>query len=144
MTGDSADMTTVYRPSPTKRRGRRTTAEMDIIRGWIYATLRDDHPMTVRQVYYQLVSQGVIDKTEAEYKGTVCRLLVQMRRENPKALIPFDWITDHTRGVQKPQTFNSLTDMLQVARDGYRRALWANQDAYVQVWLEKDALAGVG
>ena len=32
--------------------------------------------------------------------------------------------------------------MLQVARDSYRRAIWANQDAYVQVWLEKDALAG--
>jgi hypothetical protein len=25
--------------------------------------LLDDHPMTVRQVFYQLVSQGAIDKT---------------------------------------------------------------------------------
>ena len=47
---------TTSRASPTKRRGRRTADEMDIIRGWIYATLCDDHPMTVRQVYYQLVS----------------------------------------------------------------------------------------
>ena len=133
-------MTTVYQPRPTERRGRRTTAEMDVIRAWIYTILEDDHPMTVRQVYYQLVSQGVIDKTENEYKKTVCRLLVQLRNEH---LIPFDWITDHTRGVHKPQTWNSVTDMLQVARDGYRRAVWANQDAYVQVWLEKDALAGV-
>ena len=25
----------------------------------------------------------------------------------------------------------------------YRRSLWNDQDAYVEVWLEKDALAGV-
>ena len=76
-------------------------------------TLKNDHPMTVRQVYYQLVSQGVIDKTEAEYKGTVCRLLVQMRKAN---LIPFDWIADNTRWMRKPNTYGSLGEMLQITR----------------------------
>ena len=129
-----------YGTRPTKRRGRRTADEMDAIRGAIYVTLKNDHPMTVRQVYYQLVSQGVIDKTEAEYKGTVCRLLVQMRKAN---LIPFDWIADNTRWMRKPNTYGSLGEMLQITRDTCRRALWSNQDAYVEVWLEKDALAGV-
>ena len=31
--------------------------------------------MTVRQIFYSLTTQGVIAKTEAEYKHTVCRLL---------------------------------------------------------------------
>ena len=55
--------------------------------------------MTVRQVYYQLVSQGVIDKTEAEYKQTTCRLLVQMRKDH---LIPFHWIAD---GRRRPRAY---------------------------------------
>ena len=25
----------------------------------------------------------------------------------------------------------------------YRRAIWDDQDVYVEIWLEKDALAGV-
>ena len=35
--------------------------------------------MTVRQVFYQLVSRGVIEKTEAQYQGTVIRLMTEMR-----------------------------------------------------------------
>ena len=50
--------------------------------------------MTVRQVFYQLVVRGVIEKTEAEYQGTVIRLLTEMRLD---ASIPFDWIVDESR-----------------------------------------------
>jgi hypothetical protein len=32
---------------------------------------------------------------------------------------------------------------LKITKDTYRRELWSNQPAYVEVWLEKDALAGV-
>ena len=32
---------------------------------------------------------------------------------------------------------------LRQTAETYRRAVWDNQDAYVEVWLEKDALAGV-
>jgi hypothetical protein len=59
---------------------------MNRIRGAIYATLAADHPMTVRQIFYRLVSQGVIAKTESEYSSTVDRLLVHMRRTGE---IPF-------------------------------------------------------
>ena len=130
----------VYRTRPTKRGQRRTAADMEAIREALYVTLKHDKPMTVRQVYYQLVSQGVIAKTEAEYKGTVCRLLAQMRRDH---LIPFSWVADNTRWMRKPTTYDSLSEMLQITKDTYRRALWSNQDAYVEVWLEKDALSGV-
>jgi hypothetical protein len=39
--------------------------------------------MTVRQVFYQLTSRLIIPKTEIQYKKTVCRLLVDMRRDVP-------------------------------------------------------------
>jgi len=119
---------------------RRTRSEMDGIRAAIFDVLGETQPATVRQVYYQLVGRGVIAKTEAEYKSTVVRLLTVMRRERE---IPFGWIADNTRWMRKPPSFSSLGDMLVESQRLYRRALWDNQDAYVEIWLEKDALSGV-
>jgi hypothetical protein len=87
-----------------------------------------------------MVSRGAIAKTENEYNSTVCRLLVKMRRAGE---IPFHWISDNTRWMRKPRTFSSLEDALRLTRQTYRRSLWDNQDVYVEVWTEKDALAGV-
>jgi hypothetical protein len=43
------------------------------IRDAIVDVIKDDPPMTVRQVFYQLVTRGVIEKTEEQYQGTVIR-----------------------------------------------------------------------
>src|SRR4051794_11140298 len=101
-------MSAFYRSSPAS--GRRTKAQMRGIREVIYRVLTADHPMTVRQVFYRLVGEGVIDKTEGEYKSTVVRLLTDMRRAGD---IPFGWIADNTRWMRKPRTYSSLTDALQ-------------------------------
>src|SRR6266508_3125587 len=129
-----------YRSSPTRKRRRRTKVEIEQIREAIFATLAADHPMTVRQVFYRLVSQGVIEKTEQEYKNAVGRLLLSMRIEG---IIPFGWIADNTRWMRKPESYSSMEEALLLTAETYRRALWDNQDAYVEVWTEKDALVGV-
>jgi hypothetical protein len=123
---------------PTK--ARRTKAEVGRIRERIYELLREEHPMTVRQVFYRLVSTKVIHKTEAEYKSTVVRLLGSMRVAGE---IPFGWIADNTRWMRKPRTYSSMEQALRRCAEVYRRSLWDNQPVYVEVWLEKDALAGV-
>jgi hypothetical protein len=125
--------------SPTNGQ-RRTRSAMAEIRWAILDLLQADHPMTVRQVFYRLVSVGIIDKTEAEYKRTVCRLLTEMRLDG---VIPFGWIADNTRWIRKPTTFGSVEQALKRTAETYRRALWEAQDTYVEVWLEKEALAGV-
>jgi len=102
--------------------------------------LSAEQPMTVRQVFYRLVSMGVIDKTEGEYKRTVVRLLGLLRRGGA---VPYGWIADNTRWMRKPRTYGSLHALLESSALTYRRAVWDSQDAYVEVWLEKEALAGV-
>jgi hypothetical protein len=129
----------VYGSSPTSG-GRRGKCEIEGICAALYNALKEDAPMTVRQVFYRLVSQGVIAKTEGEYKATVCRLLAKMRREGE---VPFSWVADNTRWMRKPRTYSSLESMLRTTAEAYRRSVWDNQDAYVEIWLEKDALAGV-
>ncbi len=99
-----------------------------------------NQPATVRQVFYRAVSEGLIPKSEATYKTTVVRLLGDMRLSGR---IPFHWIADGTRWVRKPTTFDSIEDALQQTARLYRRALWSDQDVRIEVWLEKEALAGV-
>jgi hypothetical protein len=127
-----------YGTSPIKR--RRTKAQMEAIRNAIIAVLVDDHPVTVRQAFYRLTSAGVIAKTEAEYKGTVCRLLGEMRRSGE---IPYERIADSTRWMRKPITFDSIEDALRSTAATYRRALWSDSTVAVEIWVEKEALAGV-
>lgn len=128
-----------YRTSRIKR-DRRSQGAIQEIRDAIYELLEAEQPMTNRQVFYRLLSLGAIAKTESEYKATVCRLLKQMRLEKQ---IPFGWIADNTRWMRKPRTYSSMEAALKETARTYRRSIWNEVDAYVEIWLEKDALAGV-
>jgi hypothetical protein len=44
---------------------------------------------------------------------------------------------------RKPKSYSSLDEALANVARTYRRNLWDYQDVYVEVWTEKDALAGV-
>jgi hypothetical protein len=95
--------------------------------------------MTVRQVFYQATVRGLIEKTEAGY-ARVQRALADLRRTGR---LPYDWIADNTRWQRKPTTWRDPeTAIAEVARF-YRKALWSDMDERVEIWLEKDSLAGV-
>lgn len=128
-----------YQASPIKR-FRRTKREMEKLKERLYHVVEQNRPVTVRQVYYRMVALGAIDKTEAEYQNVVVRLLGQMRRGGE---LPFGWIADHTRWMRKPETFDSIEEALHLTAATYRKALWTRQASYVEIWLEKEALAGV-
>jgi hypothetical protein len=96
-------------------------------------------PMTVRQVFYQASVQGIVEKSEAGYTQ-VQTDLVKMRRAGD---LPYTWLADNTRWQRKPNTFDSIRDALTETARFYRKSLWTHADAYVEVWLEKDALSGV-
>src|SRR6478609_2238384 len=96
-------------------------------------------PMTVRQVFYQATVAGIVEKSEAGY-NKVQTDLVQMRKEGS---LPYSWLADNTRWQRKPDTYDSVEQALQDTAKFYRKSLWADADCYVEIWLEKDALAGV-
>lgn len=121
--------------SGNKLRKKTAAVWVSIIRAFDEA----EPPMTLRQLFYALVSKAAIPKTENTYNQVGYHLL-QIRR---RGLIPYDFVSDNTRWMRKPKTYESLERFLEISQDAYRRALWANQDAYVEIWCEKDALAGV-
>lgn len=125
-------------PRAIKRR-RRTKAEMQAIRDSIFDVLEAENPMTVRQTFYALTVIGAIPKNKAGY-NTAKRLLAEMRRSGD---VPYTWIADHTRWMRKPRTFDSMEEALRITAEAYRQALWSDSSSRVEIWLEKDALAGV-
>jgi hypothetical protein len=133
------DMGGVYRACSIKR-SRRTKAETGAIRGAIKAILAADHPQTVRQVFYQLVARGVIEKSEAEYQGTVIRLLSEMRLDGR---VPWSWITDESRRTRSTRTFDNVADALDHTARFYRRSALQDCGDYIEIWSEKEALAGI-
>jgi hypothetical protein len=96
--------------------------------------------MTVRQVFYQLVVRDVIEKTEEQYQGTVIRLLTEMRMDGQ---VSFDWIVDESRRRRENQTCNNIADAVRDTARFYRRNALHACPNYVEVWSEKEALAGV-
>jgi hypothetical protein len=127
-----------YGPSPIKRK-RSTGAEVRARRDALLKIVAEMKPMTVRQVYYQATVRGIVDKTEAGY-GVVQNDLTLMRKDGS---LPYRWLADSTRWQRKPTTYRSVNEALEDTARLYRKDLWADANSYVEIWLEKDALAGV-
>lgn len=58
-------------------------------------------------------------------------------------LIDWNHITDRTRGIEKLAVWSSPDDIVEACAKQYREDLWATQPYHVEVWIEKEALAGV-
>jgi hypothetical protein len=79
------------------------------------------------------------NKTESGY-DKIQRQVLNLRRAGQLA---YRNISDLTRWMRKPRAFDSVEEALQETARLYRKALWSDADTYVEVWCEKDALAGV-
>ena len=98
-----------------------------------------DGPLTLRQIFYRLVAAQVIENLQKRYKS-LSEYLTQARREG---LVDPDRIVDRTRRTLRLSTWNDLREFMDQVRRSYRREKWTSQDCNVEVWCEKDALAGV-
>ena len=117
---------------------RRTNAELEVLDQAIIDAVAADHPVTLRGVYYRVMSAGVVDKTENAYKACSRRLL-ELRRNGR---VPYSHITDGTRWIFKAPTYNSAEDALEATASAYRQALWTNSPYELSLFSEKDAITG--
>ncbi len=100
---------------------------------------RQSYRMTLRQLYYQLVSRDIIPNHQKEY-AKLSTLLTEARMFG---LIDWDFIEDRIRVPKKHGEWDDIPDIVNSAIASYRRDRWQDQDNYVEVWVEKDALSGV-
>lgn len=92
--------------------------------------------VTVRQVYYVLVSNQTIYNNLNEYR----RIIRVLKNGRLAGLIGFDSIIDDTRQAEKTSSWKSMKDILFAAVNQYRSDWWRDQPQYIEVWLEKRAL----
>ena len=97
------------------------------------------YDLTLRQVYYQLVAADVIPNTEKSYKN-LGSLISDGRLAG---LIDWEAIIDRTRQLRGLRSDDDPADAINKAASNYRLDWWKDQDYRVEVWVEKDALAGV-
>lgn len=129
--------TEVYVASHVKR-VRRTNVALNVVNDAIVTAVNVEHPISVRGLYYRVVSAGAVDKTDPAYQ-LVSRQLVKLRANG---VVPYEHITDGTRMMRKPRSYDDLDQMLEDAAASYRRALWNDQPNEVIILSEKDAISG--
>jgi hypothetical protein len=95
--------------------------------------------LTLRQLYYQLVTRNAIRNEERSYK-IIGKLVSDARLAG---LIDWDAIEDRVRVPRIPTEFNNLKELVDTAINSYRLPRWEGQEYYIELWVEKDALSGV-
>ncbi len=101
--------------------------------------LKLQNPMTLRQTYYQLVSRHIIENNKNEYQK-LSNALVFARQQG---IINWEWIEDRTRQPREVNMWSDLNDFFETVKSAYRKDVWASQENYIVVWVEKDALSGI-
>jgi hypothetical protein len=122
------------------KRKRRSKAECDAVKAAAVEILAAAaSPMSLRAVHYRLVSRENVNhpNTQAAY-GKLSEWLRDMRLDGT---IPWRSISDSLRGVRGRTGWASPREWAEAARHTYRRDVWQDQPRYVEVWIEKDALA---
>lgn len=106
----------------------------------IVEDLEDYLPLTLRQIYYQMVARLHIPNTESQYKG-LSKALAKARKEG---LVPWAVIEDPTRplkgGVGWDDQQEYLESRLDEAAELYKRRLMRGQPYYIELFVEKQAL----
>lgn len=100
-------------------------------------------PLTLRQIYYQLVGKGYIDNKMSEYI-MLSNLLKWARIDG---CIPWEDIEDRVRAYHDLTGWQDKDHFIDTELDnflhGYKRDLLQGQDSYIEIWIEKDALSAI-
>jgi len=110
-----------------------------------------DFALTVRQIYYRLISDpySLFENTKSNYTG-FDRILTKAREEEE-----IDWtrIEDRTRQFiggegaidnETPEEFlRAYVQTLKSCWIHYDKKLWLSQQNFIEVWVEKDALSSL-
>lgn len=97
------------------------------------------YDLTLRQLYYQFVSRGLLPNRQQSYK----RLGDIVNRGRLAGMVDWDYIVDRTRNLRGISHWSDPSEVVAAAANSYRVDKWATQTVRVEVWVEKDALAGI-
>jgi hypothetical protein len=97
------------------------------------------YTLTLRQLYYQFVSRDLLANTMQNYK----RLGSVVNDARLAGLIDWSAIEDRTRNLHKLPDWRSPKNIVRACAEQFRIDKWKTQEYRIEVWIEKEALAGV-
>jgi hypothetical protein len=97
------------------------------------------YDLTLRQLYYQFVSRGLIANNQREYKalGSI------INDARLAGLVDWDHIVDRTRNIRSNSHWDSPASVVEACAEQFQFDKWEDQPVRCEVWIEKDALIGV-
>lgn len=105
--------------------------------------LKDYWPLTLRQIYYRLVAAGHLENTRSKYND-LSNLIKHMRLDE---WLPWEVLEDRVRRVSAKRGWEDHNEFMEAHVDdfleGYERCYVQDQERYVELWTEKDALSQV-
>jgi hypothetical protein len=126
----------------TIKRVRRTRDAIDQLDAQIVAVLSEDHPQSVRHVFYRMTDPRLpepVEKSDRGYRHVQDRC-VKLRRAGA---IPYAWIADMSRRGYFVNTFQNASNFLRQMIGLYRADLWSDADNRCEVWVESRSIASV-
>jgi hypothetical protein len=126
----------------TIKRERRTRERVEQLDAQIIDVLSEDHPQSVRHVFYRMTDPRLpepVEKSDRGYRHVQDRC-VKLRRSGA---IPYDWIADMSRRGYFTNTFKGAADFLRRMRGLYRADLWREAAYRCEVWAESRSIASV-
>lgn len=97
------------------------------------------YDLTLRQLYYQFVSRDLLANSQENYK----RLGSIINDARLAGLIDWSHITDRTRNLASQPHWRNPEEIISICARQFAVDKWAIQSYRVEVWIEKEALAGV-
>jgi len=97
------------------------------------------YSLTLRQLYYQFVARDIIPNKQTEYK----RLGSVINDARLAGMIDWYAIEDRTRNLASLPHWDGPQDIVESCSTQFRYDMWEDQRCRVEVWVEKEALAGV-
>jgi hypothetical protein len=127
------------RPRRVSNRGRgKSTKSMELI-GAAHTILSEIQPASVRAVCYRLFTLGLLPNMG---KGSTDRVSTQLTWAREQSLIPWEWIADDTRKIDRRASWDSPAGVLEDAALSYRRDWWEQQPCRVLLCSEKSTVSG--
>lgn len=101
---------------------------------------RQGYSISLRQLYYQLVSRGEIPNSQKEYK----KLGDTLSKARLAGLVDWRSLEDRGRMLRGADGSDETpAEWFLGLENSYFKRWWQGQENYVEVWVEKDALVGV-
>jgi len=113
--------------------------KLDTINNIIEEYRAQGYKLTLRQLYYQLVSRDIIPNQQKEY----AKLSVLLTKGRMAGYVDWDAIEDRIRVPFLPYWVTGIEDAVNDTVNQYRLNRMDGQEVYIELWVEKDALSGV-